>query len=166
MTPSPSESKRAQASSLCPGLSFDEAEIERLIEVLDRDGAFDAPPGELSIAFVPRAEIARIHGDFMGDPSPTDVITFPGDPDVGQAGEICVCPEVAFDYAQGAGLDFSEELSLYLIHGYLHLCGFDDIGEEDRAEMRRAEAQALEIAKSAAAMPRFQFESRKAPSRQ
>ncbi|MDQ8202820.1 rRNA maturation RNase YbeY [Pelagicoccus sp. SDUM812003] len=147
--------KRALVNNLCPGLRLKESQIERLIEVLDRDGAFDAPAGELSIAFVSKKEIARLHADFMDDPTPTDVITFPGDPDIELAGEICVCPEVARDYAQRERLDFSEELSLYVIHGYLHLCGFDDIEESDRAEMRRAEKLAMQIARAANALPTF-----------
>ncbi|NQY32165.1 MAG: rRNA maturation RNase YbeY, partial [Coraliomargarita sp.] len=45
------------------------------------------------------------------------------------------------------GLPFRQELSLYLIHGWLHLAGYDDRNDEDRAAMRTAEGIALEIAK-------------------
>lgn len=155
MTQNPNAPKRTLVSNLCPDLAFDTAEIERLIDVLDRDGSFDAPFGELSFAFVNKEEIARIHADFMDDPTVTDVITFPGDPEFEQAGEVCVCPYVAQDYAARENLSFSDELSLYLIHGYLHLCGFDDIDEEDRAQMRQAEQQALAIARAANALPTF-----------
>lgn len=130
---------------MCPELGYVESEIETLFETLDRTGAFDAPQGELSIAFVGKGEISRIHNSFMGDPSPTDVITFPGDTEIEQAGEIVVCPQVAKEFAERENLDFPQELSLYLIHGYLHLCGFDDIAEEDRAQMRLAEQQALSL---------------------
>ena len=157
MTAKSNPPKRTLVSNLCPGLQLDEREVQRLIEVLDSHGSFDAPAGELSVAFVDEQEIARIHGDFMDDPSATDVITFPGDPDIELAGEICVCPQVALEYARKESLDFSEELSLYLIHGYLHLCGFDDIEDADRSEMRVAEQQALDIARAAKALPSFQL---------
>lgn len=148
-------SPRVQVNSLCSNLGYKDSEIASLIDALDRAGAFDAPAGELSIAFVEKDYIAQLHDQFMGDPSPTDVITFPGDPDIDQAGEIIVCPEVAREFSASQNLDFSDELALYLIHGYLHLCGFDDIEEEDRAQMRIAEQQALEIARQANLLPRF-----------
>lgn len=146
---------RVQVNSLCPALEYEESEIERLIHTLDKAGAFDAPPGELSIAFVERDYIAQLHDQFMGDPSATDVITFPADPDLDQAGEIIVCPQVAQAFAKKENLNFSDELSLYLVHGYLHLCGFDDIDDSDRSLMRRAEQQALEIVRKAKALPTF-----------
>lgn len=146
---------RVQVNNLYPKLGYIDAEIESLIRTLDRAGAFDAPAGELSIAFVDKTYMAQLHDQFMGDPTPTDVITFPPDPDIEQAGEIIVCPALAKEYAHKNGLVFSEELSLYLIHGYLHLCGFDDIEDSDRILMRRAEQQALEIVRSAKAMPDF-----------
>ncbi|MEM9160210.1 MAG: rRNA maturation RNase YbeY [Verrucomicrobiota bacterium] len=148
---------RTVVNNQCPGLEYDEAQIETLFLTLDRHGSFDAPAGELSFAFLSKKEIARIHREFMDDPTPTDVITFIGDPDLNQAGDICVSPEVALEYATAKQLDFSEELTLYLIHGYLHLAGFDDIDEEDRASMRQAESQAMALAKAHNAMPSFRF---------
>lgn len=159
MNERPKEPKRIQANNLCPDLFYEEDDIEQLILTLDKAGAFDAPAGELSLAFVDKEEISRLHQDFMDDPTPTDVITFPGDPDFDLAGEICVCPHVAHEYALKEGLDFSEELALYVIHGYLHLCGFDDIDDEDRTQMRTAEQQALEIARSAKVLPAFELKS-------
>lgn len=151
------EPKRIQANNLCPNLFYEEDEIEQLIQTLDKAGAFDAPAGELSLAFVDKDEISRLHQEFMQDPSPTDVITFPGDPDFDLAGEICVCPHVASEYALKEGLNFSDELALYVIHGYLHLCGFDDIQDDDRAAMRLAEQQALKIARAHDALPTFEL---------
>lgn len=158
MNERPNEPKRVQANNLCPNLDYQESELETLFATLDKAGAFDAPAGELSFAFVEKDYIAQLHDQFMGDPTPTDVITFPGDPDLDQAGEVVVCPQVALEYTQKEGLNFSDELTLYLIHGYLHLCGFDDIDDADRAQMRLAEQQALEIARSANALPTFNFQ--------
>lgn len=157
MNESPNESKRAQVSNLCPKLIVDEGSIDRLFQILDRFGSFDGPMGELSVAFVSKSEISRIHGQFMDDSSPTDVITFPGDVETGLAGEICVCPEIAFDYGHQNGIPFPKELALYLIHGYLHLCGFDDRSEESRTEMRSAERTAMNLAETHQAIPAFEL---------
>ncbi len=155
MNESPNESKRAQLNNLCPELEAKESELERMFAILDAFGGFDPPVGELSVAFVSKLEISRIHGQFMQDDSPTDVITFPGDIDEGLAGEICVCPEVAHEYARRNGEEFSRELTLYLVHGYLHLCGFNDIEDADKAEMRDAERVAMETLVAKNAIPRF-----------
>ncbi len=155
MSESQKESKRALVSSHCSRLDYDEKEIFRLIDLLDKRGSFDAPAGELSIAFVDREKICQLHEQFMEDSSPTDVITFPGDIDAGLAGEICTCPEVAQEYSSANGKDFAKELALYLVHGYLHLCGFDDRNEDDKMEMRNAENQALELIEKEGAFPTF-----------
>jgi len=155
MNESPNESKRVSVNSLCPALSFNDQEIERMFAILDEFGGFDPPPGEISIAFVSKIEISRIHDVFMQNDSPTDVITFSGDPDDGTAGEICVCPALAQSYAQENDKNFAEELTLYLTHGYLHLCGFKDIVDDDKIEMRNAEKVALERLVEQCAMPNF-----------
>ena len=157
MNESPNESKRAQVSNLCPKLIVEERDVDRLFATLDRFGSFDAPGGELSVAFVSKLEISRIHDQFMQVNSPTDVITFPGDVENGLAGEICVCPEVAVDYGNKHRVPFPEELSLYLIHGYLHRCGFDDRSNEAKLKMRSAEELAMNLIKSHDAIPFFQL---------
>lgn len=149
---------RAQLSNLCPQLSLNEDHVLKLYRTLDQKSPFKVSEGELSIALVSKEEITRIHQNFMDDPTPTDVITFQGDPDFQQAGEICVCPEVAYEYALKNEKDFSKELSLYLAHGYLHLAGLDDIDDADRAEMRKAEAIVMEILEQENAFPNFTFE--------
>ncbi len=155
MNESPNESKRVSVNSLCPELTFSSKEIERMFASLDKFVGFDPPLGELSIAFVSRSEISRIHYEFMQNNSPTDVITFSGDLEDGTAGEICVCPEIAYQYAKQNGKNFAEELTLYLAHGYLHLCGFDDIQDEDQIEMRKAEEIAMKTLVEKRAMPNF-----------
>ncbi|HAT59924.1 MAG TPA: rRNA maturation RNase YbeY, partial [Opitutae bacterium] len=71
------------------------------------------------------------------------------------AGEICVCPALAQSYAKENDKNFAEELTLYLTHGYLHLCGFKDIVDDDKIEMRNAEKVALERLVEQCAMPNF-----------
>ncbi len=112
---------------------------------LAASGRFPVGGGELSVAFVDDAAIARVHADFMNDPSPTDVITFPADPDMDSAGEIIISVDQARSRAAEHCQSFSQELALYLIHGWLHLAGYDDRCDDDRARMREAEQAALAL---------------------
>lgn len=89
--------------------------------------------------------MGRVHADFLQDPSPTDVITFEGDPTLGSAGEVCVCADVARDYADAHGSGFARELMLYVVHGYLHLAGCDDTRPELKRRMRAAERRAMAV---------------------
>ncbi|MGB0409552.1 MAG: rRNA maturation RNase YbeY [Opitutales bacterium] len=116
-----------------------------LFESLIHSNKFPIGSGELSIAFVDDPTIAQIHADFMNDPTPTDVITFPADPEMESAGEIIVSVDHARSRSIELGETFSRELRLYLIHGWLHLAGFDDLSDEDRAQMRLAEKEALAL---------------------
>jgi probable rRNA maturation factor len=131
-----------------------------MIRALDASNLFPVPAGELSIVFLAAPEMTALHHRFMQHPTPTDVITFDGDPDHDQAGEICVCPDVARDYARSHGGDFSSELTLYVAHGFLHLAGFDDTTPALRRRMRAAEREALEVLRAAAAVPRFAWSRR------
>lgn len=103
---------------------------------------------ELNLYFVSKEEIGEIHGEFFDDPSPTDCITFPIDgPEESYRvlGDIFICPEVALEYAAKKGLDPFEECALYVVHGLLHLFGYDDIKESDRKIMKKAEKRYMEI---------------------
>ena len=131
------------------------ADVRAALRELDRSGFFPCPAGELSLVFMDDAEIARLHEEFFGDPSPTDVITFEGDPAMNFAGEICVSADHALRYAEQHGVDFSRELTLYLVHGYLHLAGFDDTGPADRRRMRAAEKKSLALLESSGLLPLF-----------
>lgn len=114
-----------------------------------------ASGGELSVAFMTDEALARLHADYLDDPAPTDVITFPADPAVGSAGEICVSADAAARVAAERGGDFSEELALYVAHGWLHLAGHDDRAPVPRRLMRRAEARALGLLLRKRALPKF-----------
>ena len=111
--------------------------------------------GSLSVAFLDRASHSRIHGDFLKDFRPTDAITFPADPVEGMAGEICVSVDQAIEEAANRELEFAQELALYLIHGWLHLVGFDDKEAEDRKIMRREERKVLDFVQDLELWPDF-----------
>jgi probable rRNA maturation factor len=114
-------------------------------------------PGELSIAFLTDSALARLHASFLDDPSPTDVITFAGTSAFGQAGEICVSADTARAFAAGHRHDLSEELTLYIVHGWLHLAGHDDRQPACKKRMRAAEARALVLLRSRRLIPKFGF---------
>lgn len=100
---------------------------------------------EVSLYFVDSSTICDLHQQFFDDPSPTDCISFPMDEDKQTEdrilGEVFVCPEVAIKYANQHQCDVYEEVTLYMIHGLLHLMGYDDIEEKERKKMRQAEAR-------------------------
>lgn len=116
-----------------------------LFRSLENSGAFPIESGELSIVFVTDNTIAKVHETFMDDPSATDVITFPADSTMNFAGEIIISVDHALKEAKALSEPFSRELSLYLIHGWLHLAGYDDQSEEDRIAMRAAEKKVFAI---------------------
>jgi probable rRNA maturation factor len=86
---------------------------------------------ELSLSFVDEVEIADLHQRYMGEEGPTDVLSFPLDED-GLLGDVVVCPAVA----ARANPDAPEaELRLLVVHGALHLLGYDHEEDGERAEM-------------------------------
>ncbi|MBL9210044.1 MAG: rRNA maturation RNase YbeY [Opitutaceae bacterium] len=149
-----------------PRLRINRAAVLRLFELLEQHrttivGRRRAPPGgELSVVFMTDAALARLHGDFLDDPTTTDVITFEGDPALGTAGEICVSADTAAAYARAQSSDFSAELTLYLVHGWLHLAGHDDLEPAKKRAMRRAEARAMRVVTRAGAVPPFSLRAR------
>ncbi|HRI83755.1 MAG TPA: rRNA maturation RNase YbeY [Opitutaceae bacterium] len=107
------------------------------------------PPGELSLVFLTDAAQAGLHAEFLADPTTTDVITFEGNPALGFAGEICVSVDTAAGYARRHRGKFSRELLLYVVHGWLHLAGYDDRQPAKKRRMRAAEARALRLLNAA-----------------
>ena len=99
---------------------------------------------EVEVALVSDRRLASIHGRFLDDPSVTDVISFDlGSAGGGAVGEIYVSVDRARKVARERGDDPASELRLYLVHGALHLCGFDDRTPQDRLRMRAAESIVL-----------------------
>lgn len=99
----------------------------------------------ISIALVDQAAIHAINRAHLGHDWPTDVISFPftepGDPEL--AGELVVSAELAAAMAAQIGVDPRDELALYIVHGLLHLCGYDDQSDSDAAAIRRREDELL-----------------------
>jgi len=114
------------------------------------------PATELSILVVTIEVMSELHERWMDEPGPTDVLSFPMDelaeesrrpdaPDMGPAllGDIVVCPEFARAQARAAGHGLAEELALLIVHGVLHLLGYDHAEPEQEREMFGLQAQLL-----------------------
>lgn len=112
--------------------------------VLEGEGVGDA---ELSLAFVDSPTIHRLNLRYLEHDEPTDVLSFPlSEPNAKKlAGELVIGAEVAQAQAAERGHDLQAELALYVIHGLLHLCGFDDHSERGAAEMRERERHYLAL---------------------
>lgn len=95
----------------------------------------------LSIYFVTEKKISSLHDRFFQDPTPTDCISFPME--APYLGEIIICPSVAIAYAAAHNLDPYRETILYLVHGLLHLIGYDDLSPKDRKVMRKMETKCI-----------------------
>lgn len=122
-------------------------QVQKLVEcvILENNRTCDA----VNIYFVDTPTICDLHDQFFNDPSPTDCISFPLDDGDEIAfenilGEVFVCPDTAIAYALENNLNCYEEVSLYIVHGLLHLMGYDDVDEESLLEMRKAEAHHIE----------------------
>ena len=101
--------------------------------------------------------IADLHAQFLDDPTTTDVITFEGEPAFGTAGEICVSADTAQSFAAKNHHDFSTELTLYVVHGWLHLAGYDDLEPAKKRRMRAAEKRAMTLLAPLLVKPVFRW---------
>ncbi len=109
---------------------------ERCLPVLTAE-LLTLPPGpahvlselrEVEISLVDDATIARVHAEFLRDPTPTDVITFP-------YGEILVSCDTAARYAAAHAIPPLQELFRYIVHGLTHLHGYLDSTPEERTAL-------------------------------
>ncbi len=95
-------------------------------------------PDSLTICLVSEAQMARWNRAYRGKRGPTDVLSFPADDD-GYLGDVAISPVVARRNARRLGRTLAEELRILILHGALHLLGYDhetDHGEMDRIERR------------------------------
>ena len=143
--------RRLAIANRHPRLRVDRRALRQVIAVLDAHAARfrgGCPPGELSVALLTDPALAQLHATFLGDPKTTDVITFAGEPALGVAGEICVSADTAATYARKHRRRFAAELTLYVVHGWLHLAGYDDLVPVKKQAMRRAERRAMALLRS------------------
>ena len=148
---------RLEANNRAERLDFANESLTALFNFLHSCRPDHGLAGDLSLAFLGDAELASLHADFLGDSTPTDVITFPGDEVDGLAGEICVSVDRAEMESVVRNESFARELTLYLVHGWLHLVGFDDKDDADRSLMREAERKSMSAIEKAGLVPDFRL---------
>tara|TARA_B100001123_G_scaffold396497_1_gene478907 strand:+ start:2117 stop:2596 length:480 start_codon:yes stop_codon:yes gene_type:complete len=150
--------RKVQIFSPCKALEFDAQALESLFHFLDEAAPHSITEGDLSLVLLSQERHSQLHADYLNDPSPTDVITFPGDLDEKLAGEICVSIDTAYSYANNHQLNFSSELILYFIHGWLHLAGFEDHSEEGRQAMKKEEQVIMHLLETNHQVPLFKYQ--------
>jgi probable rRNA maturation factor len=111
------------------------------------------PPGSTSVRFITDAQMKRLNTRFRHKPKTTDVLSFPFETRTTPSslkrrtielrgtflGDIAISPTVARRNASAFGRSISEEICMLLLHGVLHLLGYDH--ENDRGQMERVEAK-------------------------
>ena len=103
------------------------------------------PLAELSVVLVDEETMSAYHQKYMDEPGPTDVLSFPMDelrppnddeePPAGLLGDIVLCPAVTARQAREHGRTPEAEAEYLLVHGLLHLLGFDHAEPDEKAEM-------------------------------
>ncbi|HXR44452.1 MAG TPA: rRNA maturation RNase YbeY [Pseudolysinimonas sp.] len=126
------------------GVEVDESALLRLATYA-LDQLHVHPDAELAILLVDEAAMEQLHVQWMDEPGPTDVLSFPMDElrpgsedditPAGLLGDIVLCPQVAIAQAKEAGHSVLDELELLTAHGILHLLGFDHGEPEEEKEM-------------------------------
>lgn len=125
-------------------IEVDESTLQRLA-IFALDHLHVHPDADLAIVLVDEGAMEQLHVQWMDEPGPTDVLSFPMDElrpgsedeptPAGLLGDIVVCPQVAVEQAAAAGHSPLEEMLLLTTHGILHLLGFDHAEPEDEKEM-------------------------------
>jgi len=128
--------------SATPTTAIDESALAELARLTLTAEGHDLV--ELSLSFVDEAEMAELHVRYMQEAGPTDVLSFPLDDDdldehgVRMLGDVVVAPEVA---ARNNADDPGAELRLLVVHGVLHVLGYDHEEDDERAEMWARQAR-------------------------
>jgi probable rRNA maturation factor len=94
---------------------------------------------EVFVWLISDRRMASLHRQFVNQTGPTDVLTF-------QHGEIFISIQTARRHARAFGNSLARELRLYLVHGLLHLHGFDDRKQADARKMKRTQERILAAA--------------------
>ncbi|TFB66217.1 rRNA maturation RNase YbeY [Cryobacterium sp. Hz9] len=125
-------------------IPVDEAAILRLA-AFALDTMHVHADAELAIVLVDEGAMEQLHVQWMDEPGPTDVLSFPMDElrpgteeqetPPGLLGDIVLCPQVAKEQAETAGHSTLDELLLLTTHGVLHLLGFDHAEPDEEKEM-------------------------------
>lgn len=126
------------------GVDVDETVLLRLTEH-NLAELHVSPDADIAILLVDEGAMEALHVQWMDEPGPTDVLSFPMDElrpgtqeeptPAGLLGDIVLCPQVAETQAQAAKHSTLDELILLTTHGTLHLLGFDHAEPDEEREM-------------------------------
>jgi probable rRNA maturation factor len=125
-------------------IDVDEPTLQRLA-IYTLDQLHVHPDADLSIVLVDEAAMEQLHVQWMDEPGPTDVLSFPMDElrpgtedaisPAGLLGDVVLCPQVATAQAETAGHSPLDEMLMLTVHGILHLLGFDHAEPAEEKEM-------------------------------
>jgi len=121
-------------------LEYVKSKVDVACQLCVRQSKESAPLKELEsveISIIDDKQIAKVHGEFMDDTSPTDVITF-------DYGEILVSAETALSNSEEMQVSLENEVLLYIIHGMLHLGGYLDGSRAEFKEMKSLQEMILD----------------------
>jgi probable rRNA maturation factor len=148
--------------SLKPGMTeaYHQVEVSRSIDPLDDEpdepaiteavecvlNALERPASEVSVRLVSIAEIAELNETYRSKDSATNVLSFPADLCIEQLeilGDVIICTPVVAQEAQEFGRSYPDRFRHMLVHGVLHLLGYDHMEEKERGEMETLEIRLL-----------------------
>jgi probable rRNA maturation factor len=111
--------------------------------------AQESKEGELTVFLSDDAQLHELNLEFLGVDAPTDVLSFPAsetDPETGKPylGDVIISAARAEEQARSAGHPLEAEVQLLVVHGVLHLLGYDHAEPEEKERMWSLQAKALE----------------------
>jgi probable rRNA maturation factor len=128
------------------GLPVDEARLSALARHTLTSCNVDEE-AELSILVVDTEHMRKLNARFASNDHATDVLAFPmleGDEDSTMVGDVVLCPDVAKENAAKLGHPLDRELDVLVVHGTLHLLGYDHQGTADKERMDKRQAEVLD----------------------
>jgi probable rRNA maturation factor len=115
--------------------------IKEIVKKVNREMHIKAK--SCNIIFTSDQDLAELHGKYLNDPSPTDVMTFNlGDDKI--EGEIYISSERAKNQALQFNVSYDSEIIRLIVHGLLHLAGYDDLSEPGYQVMKGLENKYVE----------------------
>jgi len=141
----PRQAAAAPAPRLCLSVQYaaDDDELPERRQVRRWVRACAPAAAQVTVRFVDEEEGRRLNHDFRGKDYPTNVLSFSYVPPPALAGDLVVCAPVARREAQEQGKAFEAHFAHLIVHGMLHLQGFDHENESDAAAMEERERETM-----------------------